>query len=177
MDQFEADKLVQFRSEWVVQLEPDLMDHCNRILQLLEETHYYAFGLKIAGISSKKMPDAHEGMVDNKYLYNDKELFDDGDLDWYDYDPQIGRWIQQDPYDQYASPYVGMGNSPVNGVDRDGGLFGLSTTELKLVGTMAGAIIGGTIGGLSSDDGRGAWTGAHGQVRCSVGQWDLVEHH
>ncbi len=38
MDQFEADKMVQFRSEWVVQLEPDLMDHCNRILQKNKET-------------------------------------------------------------------------------------------------------------------------------------------
>jgi hypothetical protein len=40
--------------------------------RIIEEDHYYAFGLKIAGISSKKMPDAHEGMVDNKYLYKDK---------------------------------------------------------------------------------------------------------
>ena len=58
-------------------------------------------------------------------------------MNWYDYplrnyDPQIGRWIQQDPYDQYASPYVGLGNDPMNGVDEDGGLFGLSASELKL---------------------------------------------
>ena len=26
-----------------------------------------------------------------------------------------------DPYKQYASPYLGMGNSPLNGVDPDGG--------------------------------------------------------
>lgn len=35
-------------------------------------------------------------------LYNDKELFDDADLNWYDYgfrnnDPQIGRFTQLDP--------------------------------------------------------------------------------
>ncbi|MBX3240737.1 MAG: hypothetical protein KIT80_00125 [Chitinophagaceae bacterium] len=27
-----------------------------------------------------------------------------------------------DPYDQFPSPYTGMGNNPVNGVDPDGGL-------------------------------------------------------
>jgi RHS repeat-associated protein len=38
-----------------------------------------------------------------------------------EYDSKIGRWLVPDPYRQYASPYVGMGNDPVNGVDPDGG--------------------------------------------------------
>jgi hypothetical protein len=29
-----------------------------------------------------------------------------------------------DPYGQYFSSYIGMGNNPINGVDPDGGLFG-----------------------------------------------------
>lgn len=37
------------------------------------------------------------------------------------YDPLIGRWLSTDPYRQYASPYNGMGNDPINGVDPDGG--------------------------------------------------------
>ena len=37
------------------------------------------------------------------------------------YDPVIGRWISPDPYGQYWSPYVGMGNNPVNRFDPDGG--------------------------------------------------------
>ncbi|HMJ67787.1 MAG TPA: RHS repeat-associated core domain-containing protein [Cyclobacteriaceae bacterium] len=37
------------------------------------------------------------------------------------YDPRIGRWISPDPYGQFASPYVGMGNNPVSGTDPDGG--------------------------------------------------------
>jgi hypothetical protein len=53
--------------------------------RIIEEDHYYAFGLKIAGISSKKLPDPNEGSIDNKNFYNDKELFDDAELDWYDY--------------------------------------------------------------------------------------------
>jgi len=45
------------------------------------------------------------------------------------YDPRFGRWLSTDPYGQFASGYVGMGNNPVNGVDPDGGLFGISWSE------------------------------------------------
>ena len=34
--------------------------------RIIEEDHYYAYGLKIAGISSKKLPDPNEGNIDNK---------------------------------------------------------------------------------------------------------------
>lgn len=37
------------------------------------------------------------------------------------YDPAIGRWMSTDPYGQYDSPYIGMGNNPVSSVDPDGG--------------------------------------------------------
>lgn len=52
---------------------------------IIEENHYYAYGLKIAAISSRKSGDVYEGKLKNDYLYNDKELFDDADLNWYDY--------------------------------------------------------------------------------------------
>jgi len=34
---------------------------------------------------------------------------------------QLVRWIPLDPYNQYYSPYLGMGNNPINSVDPDGG--------------------------------------------------------
>jgi RHS repeat-associated protein len=37
------------------------------------------------------------------------------------YDAVIGRWLSVDPYRQYHSPYVGMGNNPVGSSDPDGG--------------------------------------------------------
>nr|WP_176619859.1 RHS repeat-associated core domain-containing protein [Allomuricauda chongwuensis]NVN18057.1 hypothetical protein [Allomuricauda chongwuensis] len=37
------------------------------------------------------------------------------------WDGRIGRWLTTDPYGQYASPYLGMGNDPINGIDPDGG--------------------------------------------------------
>ncbi len=36
------------------------------------------------------------------------------------YDGRIGRWTTIDPYGQYWSPYLGMGNNPVMFVDSDG---------------------------------------------------------
>ena len=37
------------------------------------------------------------------------------------YDAAIGRWMNTDPYGQYHSPYLAMGNNPVSSVDPDGG--------------------------------------------------------
>jgi RHS repeat-associated protein len=37
------------------------------------------------------------------------------------WDSRIGRWLSPDPYSQYHSPYNGMGNDPINGIDPDGG--------------------------------------------------------
>ncbi|HYM93110.1 MAG TPA: RHS repeat-associated core domain-containing protein, partial [Chitinophagaceae bacterium] len=89
---------------------------------------YYPFGLKIATISSRKLSDAYEGNTKNNYLYNDKELFDDGDLNWYDYgfrnyDPQIGRFTQLDPLTfeyPFYTPYQFAGDEPIANVDMDG---------------------------------------------------------
>lgn len=96
--------------------------------RIIEEDHYYAFGLKIAGISSVKLGDPNEGSLKNNNLYNDKELFDDADLDWYDYgfrnyDPQIGRFTQLDPLtDQYPelTNYQYASNDPILNIDLDG---------------------------------------------------------
>ncbi len=37
------------------------------------------------------------------------------------WDSRIGRWLTPDPYGQFASPYLGMGNNPISLVDPDGG--------------------------------------------------------
>jgi RHS repeat-associated protein len=70
--------------------------------------------------------DVYEGKLQNNYLYQGAYAELDEDIGWTDfalrnYDAQIGRWVQQDPYDEFPSPYTGMGNDPINYGDESGG--------------------------------------------------------
>ncbi|MFT3945343.1 MAG: RHS repeat-associated core domain-containing protein [Agriterribacter sp.] len=90
---------------------------------MLEETHYYPFGLTMAGISSKALNNAPV----NRFKFNDgtelanKEFSDGSGLEWYEttfrsYDPQIGRFHQIDPLSIISnnqSPYAYVMNNPL----------------------------------------------------------------
>ncbi|MEN9598577.1 MAG: hypothetical protein RL596_888 [Bacteroidota bacterium] len=89
---------------------------------LVEETHYYPFGLTMAGISSKAA-----NTLLNRYQYNggnelqSKEFSDGSGLELYDavhrlYDPQLGRFFQIDKLAELGidfTPYGFARNNPI----------------------------------------------------------------
>ena len=142
----------------------------------VEQTHivagndYYPFGLPIVERSYEKQ--------DYRYDYQSAYSEKDDETGWNSFqlrkyacpdakqfgNARIGRWISPDPYGQFASAYVGMGNNPVSGVDPDGGWANWS-------GFAKGAVIGagiGAIGGaayaLSTDEKGWGWYALGGGV-------------
>jgi RHS repeat-associated protein len=106
---------------------------------ILEETHYYPFGLTMAGISSKALS---FGDPENKRKYNGIEKENDLQIEIYDaqlreLDAQVGRWWQIDPEIENMemwSPYVSNYDNPITYMDPLG-------DEPECCGALVDAII------------------------------------
>ena len=123
--------------------------------------HYYPYGLSIAGLGGDY--DEYLNKYTSKELQTGEfdpaistglEMFDFGSRF---YDPQIGRWHTPDPAEQFANPYLAMGNNPVMYVDPDGEWvfliphisFGNGSFDLGLTvgfGFYGGASVQATVG-------------------------------
>ena len=84
---------------------------------VLERNDYQPFG--------KRWNTASMPVADNRDRFNGKEDQAFVGLPFSDYgarmyDPERGRWLMQDPLQQYHSPYVFCGNNPIRLVDLNG---------------------------------------------------------
>ena len=116
---------------------------------MLEEDHYYPFGLTMAGISDKAIKSNY---AENKYRFNDgnelqnKEFSDGSGLETYDanfrmYDPQIGRFWQVDPLAIVTadySPYSFAESNPILMVDPMGLLSDSAHPQELAAATVVG---------------------------------------
>ena len=84
---------------------------------VLERNDYQPFG--------KRWDTASRPVSDNRDRFNGKEDQSFAGLPFSDYgarmyDRERGRWLSQDPLQQYHSPYVFCGNNPIRLIDLDG---------------------------------------------------------
>ena len=108
------------------------------VLKILEENHYYPFGLKHKNYNMDiRTYDRNNlgqiilplvGDMSYKYKYNGKEWQDELGLNFYDYgarnyDAALGRWMNIDPLaEKYygINPYAYVFNNPLQLIDPDG---------------------------------------------------------
>lgn len=116
---------------------------------------YYPFGLPMDGreITDEPYRWGYQGQYAQE---NDSTGWNEFQLRMYD--ARFGRWLSPDPYGQFASPYLAMGNMPHMGTDPDGGLCCGSLAEAMsdvAINALADAsaatatrIVGSTLGTL-----------------------------
>ena len=93
---------------------------------LLEETHYYPFGLTMAGISSKALKGLN--YIENRKKFQGQDFDTELSLNlyqfkWRNHDPQIGRFIEIDPLAtkyEHNSPYAFSENKVTGHVELEG---------------------------------------------------------
>ncbi len=89
----------------------------NNNMLMLSRTDYYPFGMP--------MPDRNI-VGDYRYAFQGQEKDTETGMEAFQlrlWDGRLGRWLTVDPYGQFDSPYVGMGNNPIDGIDSDGGCY------------------------------------------------------
>ncbi|MEM1323824.1 MAG: RHS repeat-associated core domain-containing protein [Bacteroidota bacterium] len=110
-----------------ISYEYELKDHLGNVRAVLQggssnvqEVEYYAdyypYGWTLPGRNGGASRYAYQG----EYAEKDEET------GWIAfelrmYEARIGRWMATDPKEQYWSPYMAMGNDPINAVDPNGG--------------------------------------------------------
>lgn len=140
----------------------EITDHLGNVRAIIQKesgiavtksyADYYPFGERLYGRNS----------LDYRYAFQGQELDQETGMEAFQlrlWDGRIGRWLTTDPYAQYASPYLGMGNNPVNGIDPNGGFFGWIRSHLHQL------FNGGEV--YKNDDDQWIWMKAEGNTNSS----------
>ena len=114
-------------------------DELNHEAEILNHSDYYPYGSLMPGrlMVSDNYRFGYQGQFAEK---DDETGFNHFELR--DYESRLGRWMNTDPAGQYWSSYIGMGNSPVSGIDPDGGYFGWNQAIGMGIGMAAGYGVG-----------------------------------
>lgn len=115
---------------------------------IIQTTDYYPYGMVARSFVRSGELATNELFQGKRY----EEL-----AGWYDfharqYDGVIGRFWSNDPANQFASGYVGMGNSPINGTDPDGQWFGVDDLVAAAVGGVINLTVNAIQGNLRGDN-------------------------
>jgi RHS repeat-associated protein len=87
-------------------------------IDILSYADYFPFGWQMPGRNQQG---------DYRYAYQGQEKDPETGWEAFElrmYDGRVGRWMTTDPYSQYHSPYLAMGNNPISRIDPDGGSDG-----------------------------------------------------
>lgn len=103
----------------------EITDHLGNVRAVIQKVNgnpqiqsyadYYPFG--------EQLP-MRNSLSNYRYAFQGQELDGETGMEAFQlrlWDGRIGRWLSPDPMGQYASPYLGMGNNPINSIDPDGG--------------------------------------------------------
>jgi RHS repeat-associated protein len=127
----------------------ELTDHLGNVRAVIQKTgagifaltnkaDYYPFGMP--------MPNKTTTDGNYRYAFQGQEKDPETGMEAFElrlWDGRLGRWLTVDPYSQYDSPYLGMGNNPLSMIDPDGGFAGEPTDPPKPgTGTSTGNMQG-----------------------------------
>ncbi|MDC6390946.1 hypothetical protein PP182_19830 [Maribacter sp. PR1] len=103
----------------------------------INATDYYPYGMPMPGRNM---------LGDYRYAFQGQEKDTETGKEAFElrlWDARIGRWLTTDPYGQFESPYLGMGNDPINYYDYDGGyvyFYGKRITNQDFIALLGTAI-------------------------------------
>ncbi|WP_140487102.1 RHS repeat domain-containing protein [Flavobacterium sp. GSA192] len=125
----------------------EITDHLGNVRAVIQKVNgnpimqayadYYPFGEQLPYRNS---------LSNYRYAFQGQELDTETNMEAFQlrlWDGRIGRWLSIDPAGEFHSPYLGMGNNPINAVDPDGGdIIYLNSSEAVFGFGHAAVLIG-----------------------------------